>query len=262
MLVALSSLDIKWEDKRSNLVECQKDISLAKKKSCDLIIFPEMTLTGFSPRNPEIIENFEESTTIEFFKEAALENNISIIFGVALCVKGKFYNTAITVSESGELISFYNKIHLFAFASEDSIYSSGEKVETFYLNRFKIGISICFDLRFPELFSMMNDVDLIINIANWPNKRISHWYSLLKSRSIENQSFVIGVNRSGIDPYNNHYVMSSSCFDPNGTRKKLRVESGRPHIETIFLDKKLAQKQRLKYSFKSSRRISSNINEN
>ncbi len=117
----------------------------------------------------------------------------------------------------GKLVKTYRKIHPFSYSTEDKNYTKGEATVITKINDFSAGLSICYDLRFPELFRQYakNKVDIIIVIANWPDTRIEHWRTLLKARAIENQCYVLGVNRVGNDPKLN-YPGFSSIVDPMG----------------------------------------------
>lgn len=223
MKISLVSLNQVWEDKKSNLELCEKYIQNASKKSVDLIIFPEMTLTGFSNNIKVISENFENSETIKQFSNFAKEFNISVIFGVVIEDNKKALNRCLFIDNLGNVVSDYSKIHPFSFSGEDKYFNAGNKLSIFEFKNFKIGLTICYDLRFPELYSSLaKDCDLIINIANWPSKRVDHWNTLLKARAIENQIFMLGVNRTGIDGNGLEYVESSNIFNANG--EKLEFE--------------------------------------
>lgn len=223
MKLALVSLNQVWEDKKSNLELCEKYIQNASKKSVDLIIFPEMTLTGFSNNIKLISENSENSGTIKRFSNFAKEFNISVIFGVVIEDNKKALNRCLFIDNLGNVVSDYSKIHPFSFSGEDKYFNAGNKLSMVEFKNFKIGLTICYDLRFPELYSSLaKDCDLIINIANWPSKRVDHWNTLLKARAIENQIFMLGVNRTGIDGNGLEYVESSNIFNANG--EKLEFE--------------------------------------
>ena len=213
MKVTLVSLNQIWENKKANLLKCKALIE--KAKGVDLIIFPEMTLTGFTS-NVNLAEDIENSWTIKEFQRLAQENNIAIIFGVILKGKPKVKNSSIFVDNKGNVLGIYTKIHPFSFANENKYFEAGDKVVTVNFKGIKIGLTICYDLRFCNLYSLMDDCDMIVNIANWPAKRIKHWDTLLKARAIENQTYIIGVNRIGVDGNNLEYVESSKIFNANG----------------------------------------------
>lgn len=219
MRVSLISLNQAWEDKDKNKEYSRYFISKAKKDKAELIIFPEMTLTGFSMNTQKISENFKKSETIMFFAQCAKEFNISIIFGIVVRYKDKALNQAILVNAEGKTSAIYSKIHPFSYANETKYFYSGEKLAYFKQNEYNFALTICYDLRFPELYQALSkNAEVVINIANWPSKRIDHWMTLLKARAIENQIYMIGVNRTGIDGNKHHYNKCSKIFGPDGNK--------------------------------------------
>ena len=217
MKIALVSLNQVWEDKNSNLKLCKKYIQNTSSQKIDLIIFPEMTLTGFSNNIDLISEKFKNSETIKNFSNLAKNYNISIIFGIVIEDNEKALNKSIFMDNLGNILADYSKIHPFSFSGEDKYFNAGNKLSIVEFKNFKIGLTICYDLRFPEIYSSLSkECDLILNIANWPSKRVDHWDTLLKARAIENQIFMVGVNRTGIDENNLEYIESSNIFNANG----------------------------------------------
>jgi len=215
MNLSLVQYTPEWENKNRNK---EKIISLLELKniSCDLLIFPEMTLTGFS-MDTENLSDKREGENLRYFSDVARKFSTNVI---ALMIErdvNYYFNTLFHISPSGSLINFYRKIHPFSYSSENKFFTGGEKPVITEIEDWKIGLSICYDLRFPELFRFYakERVDMIVNIANWPIPRIEHWRTLLKARAIENQCFVVGVNRIGNDP-NANYNGYSSVFNPMG----------------------------------------------
>lgn len=218
MKIALVSLNQVWEDKSANKVLCYNFIQKAVSRQVDLVIFPEMTLTGFSMAVEKTAENFEDSETLDWFRSIAVKFSINIIFGVVFSYKNRVKNHLILLNKKGEILGNYEKIHPFSYTDENLFFVGGDElvISDFYST--KLGFTICYDLRFPELFQgLSKDCEVIINIANWPKRRIDHWRTLLKARAIENQVFMIGVNRTGIDGNNIEYEKSSLIFAPDGT---------------------------------------------
>lgn len=219
MKIALTSINQKWEDKEDNKVVCAKCFQRAKQSQADLIIFPEMTLTGFSMNTKLTAERFENSETIKFFSQYSKKNEIASIFGVCLDEKSGVTNTAVFINKLGNIENVYRKIHPFSFAGENNYFVSGNDTTVVNFEETKFGLSICYDLRFPELYRLYaNKCQIMVNIANWPERRIDHWNTLIKARAIENQFFVIGVNRVGSDKNGLSYVKSSMVFSPDGTK--------------------------------------------
>lgn len=219
MKIALVSLNQVWEDKSANKVLCYNFIQKAVSHQVDLVIFPEMTLTGFSMAIEKTAENFEDSESLDWFRSIAVKFSINIIFGVVFSYKNRVKNHLILLNKKGEILGNYEKIHPFSYSDENLYFVGGDElvISDFYST--KLGFTICYDLRFPELFQgLSKDCEVIINIANWPKGRIDHWRTLLKARAIENQVFMIGVNRTGIDGNNIEYEKSSMIFTPNGDK--------------------------------------------
>ena len=223
MILATVSLNQIWENKKENLILCEAYIKKASDKKVDLIVFPEMTLTGFSTNIEKTAEEENSSETIKNFQDLARSFNIAILFGVVINDGKKVLNRSVFVDNEGTVLAKYSKIHPFSFAGEDKYFNSGNKLVQFKFKDATIGLTICYDLRFPELYSAYSkECDIIINIANWPSKRIEHWNTLLKARAIENQVIIVGVNRTGSDASGLEYCESSNIFNADG--KKLDFE--------------------------------------
>lgn len=221
MKLALVSLNQIWEDKKANLLLCEKYIEQASQKGVALVVFPEMTLTGFSNNISLTAEDFHNSQTMEDFSALAKKFNIALIFGVVIQDGAKALNKSVFLNKNGEIVDSYAKIHPFSFAGEDRYFNAGEKLTVVNFDGMNIGLSICYDLRFPELYTALaKRSDIIINIANWPAKRVEHWNTLLQARAIENQLFVAGVNRTGIDNNALEYVQSTNIFNANGDKQE------------------------------------------
>jgi predicted amidohydrolase len=254
MRIAISSLNQVWEDKTQNRLLCEKHCEVAAYNQADIIIFPEMTLTGFSVNSVRMAESIENSKTISFFKELAQRHKLHIIYGLLLRKEGGFYNRANIVSPKGEIVNNYDKIHLFKFSEEEGLFSAGDLVCTVKINNIRVGITICYDLRFPELYSAMQKCKLVINIANWPKDRILHWDSLLKARAIENQFFMLGVNRTGTDGNGLEYIKSSVCYHPDGRDVKFKIIDFDQTIDLLDLDFESLEEYRGSFNTVSSRR--------
>lgn len=221
MKIVTVSLNQIWEDKHQNLLLCEEYINEASRSSVDLIIFPEMTLTGFSMNTASLSEDENDSKTLKDFQHLSSKYNISIVFGMIIKDLDKAKNRAYFINHDNNSITLYDKIHPFTFANEDKYFNSGEKLSYVEYRDFKIGLSICYDLRFSKLYDLLSEkCNVIINIANWPKKRVDHWNTLLKARAIENQIFMIGVNRIGIDGNALEYVESSNVFNANGEKEE------------------------------------------
>lgn len=223
MRFALVSLDQHWLDKEANFTRCTDFAKMASKYNCELVIFPEMTLTGYSLDIHNVAEQADSSFTLKRFGQLAHDAGIDIIFGACLLdpVSGNPQNTMCLATREGVVKLLYAKTHVFSFAGENRVMQAGNKLGLTKVAGLQIGCSICYDLRFPELFSVMAPhCDVIVNIANWPRLRIAHWRALLVARAIENQLFILGVNRIGADGIGLQYEESSMAIAPDGTELK------------------------------------------
>jgi omega-amidase len=217
MKIALVSLNQQWEDKSTNLVTCEALIEKARAFQTDLVIFPEMTLTGFSMNTSKTAELPSTSQSVAAFRALARSYGLGIIAGVVFNKGKKSGNCAIFINRTGEIIGTYQKVHPFSFSGEDKFFDAGQEITRVDFESLVVGLTICYDLRFPELYSALGaGSDLIVNIANWPAKRLDHWNTLLRARAIENQIFIVGVNRTGKDMNGLEYVQSSVIINSDG----------------------------------------------
>ncbi|MDI7226505.1 nitrilase-related carbon-nitrogen hydrolase [Leptospira santarosai] len=252
MKIALVSLNIKWEDKAYNLEHCKNLICEAVRYNADLIIFPEMTLTGFSMNTEVIAEDPDDSFTIDTFQKLAIENCVALAFGLVLKKGNKALNTLVFISKDGIERTRYNKIHPFSFATEDRYFEGGKNLSKLTLSNLTFGFTICYDLRFPELYSALaKDCDVLVNIANWPEHRKSHWKILSQARAIENQTYFIGVNRTGTDGNGIEYKKSSIVVDANG--EFIFPEITLNEIDIFEIKKELLHSFRDKFSTRQDR---------
>lgn len=209
-------LDITWENKKQNRQHVAELLAHSKPEPGSLIVLPELYETGFSMNSKLVSEDSESSCA--FLAEIARNYSSTVLGGLGILNEsGSVENQALLFDADGNIKASYSKIHLFSPAKEDLHYSPGSSIVLHELSGFNIAPSICYDLRFPELYRKQVDAgaDLFIVIANWPTQRVEHWKALLRARAIENQSFVFAVNRSGQDP-SNHYPGCSLLVDPQG----------------------------------------------
>jgi len=197
--IALAQLNIVWENKEANRRHCRQLVARAAVKKADLIVFPEMTLIGFSMDVADIAEAENSSPSIKFFQDLAKKYHLAIMFGLSVKSGKKGKNAAILINVQGKIISKYYKLHPFSYAKEDKFYQGGSKVSVVSLNGFKIMPIICYDLRFVGLTKAMVKYkpDVMIVIANWPKERKKQWQTLLSARALDLQAHVVGVNRRG-----------------------------------------------------------------
>ncbi len=240
-----------WENKAESCERIKNLISNVSK--IDLFVFPELTLTGFTMKSDKFVENLE-GASYNFFSSLAKDKKSAIIYGVIEKGKRKNFNTLVHLNNQGKIISTYRKIHPFSYSKENVFYGKGKELVVTKVKGVKIGLSICYDLRFPELYRFYGKekVHLIIDIANWPDTRIEHWRSLLKARAIENQCYVAGVNRVGDDP-KLRYNGFSSVFDPMG--KEIVAVENDEMIIGAEIDKTLVHEVRKKLPFLNDMRL-------
>lgn len=252
MKIGLTQMDIVWEDKEKNQKTVIKFLEKGKAQGLDLIVFPEMTLTGFTMNTEYAGEEILFSETLHFFKRLSVEYDMAIAFGYVEDFGKEYYNKLIIVSQ-GKIIYDYDKIHPFNYGEEGLHYIGGNEVKTAVLQNMRISGFVCYDLRFPEIFqAVSNQADLILVIANWPKERIAHWEALLKARAIENQCYIIGVNRIG-EGNGITYTESSMAFDPLGER--LTKAHSKAELMVVEVNPAHVKNVRGKYPFKKDRRI-------
>jgi len=150
MKIAIVSLNQIWENKHDNMQNCAAYIRKAVELNAKIIMFPEMTLTGFSLKSHAIAENIDESETIEFFRNMALEYAITIVFGVVLFSSQKPTNNVLAISSEGKILAKYAKIHPFTYSSEDKYYNKGNELAQCMIENIPFGFAICYDLRFQS----------------------------------------------------------------------------------------------------------------
>lgn len=235
-----------WENPEENILKIESLIKSAN-KNLDLLIFPEMTLTGFTMNSGKFAEEIDGIGTQYFLKlSARLKANIFV--GIIERDGENIYNSLVHFDSFGLIRARYRKIHPFSYAKEDQFYNAGNETVITQIDKIKFGLSVCYDLRFPELYRLYakERVEVLVDIANWPIPRIDHWKTLLKSRAIENQCFMVGVNRVGTDPFNS-YNGSSAVFDPMGNEIIL-IENEEKIIEAeIDLEKVSATRNKLPF---------------
>lgn len=200
MLVSLLQMDVAAGCPEKNRSTVSKLIERAAEANPDVIIMPEMWNTGYSFDNLRSICDRNGEPTLPMVKGLAGKAGINIIAGsVADMRDDRVYNTSYIVSRNGEVVSQYSKIHLFGLMEEDEFLSPGEELGLFQLDGISCGILICYDLRFPELMRCLalRGAKVVFVPAQWPFPRQEHWITLLRARAIENQMYVVAVNRVG-----------------------------------------------------------------
>jgi len=210
MKVALIQTKLIWENPADNRNHFEEKINAITEK-VDLIVLPEMFSTGFTMNPIEVAETMQ-GETVTLMQSLAKAKNSAITGSLIIKVNNNFYNRLVFVFPSGEL-QFYDKRHLFSLAGEDKVYTAGnQKLIVDYLG-WKICPLVCYDLRFPVFSRNVEEYDVLLYVANWPKTRINAWDVLLKARAIENISYAIGVNRTGLDNNNFEYNGHSQAVD-------------------------------------------------
>lgn len=212
MKVILLQTDIRWADPAANVAYMDKLIS-AHEQGADLFVLPEMFSTGFCT-SPEGIAESSDSATLQWMKQKAAEHNCAIAGSVSVEENGKFYNRFYFVHPDRN-VQWYNKKHLFTYGGEDKHYTAGQERVIVDFRGVRFLLEVCYDLRFPVWSRNRGDYDAAIYVASWPSPRVEAWKALLRARAIENQCYVLGVNRVGKDPYC-EYSGGTAGIDPYG----------------------------------------------
>lgn len=238
-----------WQDKAANLQMLEQKITSIGQKT-ELVILPEMFSTGFS-MHPEIYAETMEGATIQWMQRVSKENGIILTGSVIINEEGRYYNRLIWMLPNGQM-GQYNKRHLFAYAEEDKFYTPGNKRLIASVKGWKINLQVCYDLRFPVWARQQSnenntEYDVLIYVANWPEKRSHAWKTLLCARAIENQCYVIGVNRVGNDGNNIYHSGNSLVIDPLG--QVLYHMADEEDINTITLSKEKLAEVRTRFPF-------------
>ncbi|TXD52447.1 MULTISPECIES: nitrilase family protein [unclassified Polaribacter] len=202
--------DLFWENPSKNRSSFDEKIN-SLPANTDLIVLPEMFTTGFT-MNPQKVAEKMDGPSITWMQKIALEKKVALTGSLVIEQNNNYYNRLVFVHPSGKTET-YDKKHSFTLAGEDKVYTSGNQRLIVTYKGWKICPLICYDLRFPVWARNTENYDILIFMANWPVTRIKAWETLLKARAIENMSYVIGVNRTGIDKNNYEYSGNSLVVD-------------------------------------------------
>ncbi|RYY36343.1 MAG: amidohydrolase [Sphingobacteriaceae bacterium] len=203
-----------WENVDKNLQNITLRLSAIREKT-DLIILPEMFNTGFTMNAAALAETMD-GKTIQWLKDTARKYDCVVTGSIIVKENDNFYNRLIWMRPDGTHEQ-YDKRHLFALGKEHETYTPGTKKLIVELKGWKVCPVVCYDLRFPVWLRNVNaEYDLLLVVANWPERRALHWRTLIPARAVENQSYVIGVNRVGHDGNQVYHSGDSTCIDPNG----------------------------------------------
>lgn len=209
-------------DKWGNFLKIAELIDKNIKKGTDIVVLPEVWTVGWKPSIfKDYAETIENSETIEFLSEIAQKYKVNVIGGSFIAKKdGKYYNCCPVINRNGELIATYNKMHLFSYygCDEGKYIDSGINPVLIDIDGVKIGLTICYDIRFPEIYRAYRKAgaDLLVNMAAWPKSRAIHWDVLSKARAIENQCFMVALTQSGHIENREYNLGHSRIINYNG----------------------------------------------
>ena len=239
--ISLIQTHIHWENRDENLKMLDEKLSIIN--NVDIIILPEMFNTGFT-MNAEKFAEEVDGVSMSWIIRKSKELDSVIVGSLIIKEHSSYYNRLVWIQPDG-IIFHYDKRHLFSMSNEHRIYSPGKEKLIIEYNGWKICPMICFDLRFPVWIRNVDEYELLIFVASWPEQRIEHWKKLLPARAIENQCYVIGVNRTGCDS-NNIYNGQSMVVNPMGQERCMGSEEG-IDIVTFIYDEVIKLRQDMQF---------------
>lgn len=232
-----------WEDAQANRTMFGAEL-LPLKGSTDLIVLPEMFTTGFSMRSADLAEGMD-GPTVRWMREMAAATDAALYGSVIIREGDTCYNRGLFVRPDGQ-VTVYDKRHLFRFAEETAHYGAGKERVVVEWRGWRLLLQICFDLRFPVFARSRGDYDVALYVANWPEARRYPWCQLLIARAIENQCYVVGANRVGMDGKGLHYTGDSVIIDPKG-QPLLSCAASLEQTLTTSLDRAMLEDFRAKF---------------
>lgn len=238
-----------WEKPQANRDYITQKIESLSHKT-NLIVLPEMFTTGFTMHAASVAENHLDTTTL-WMQTMAQKHQCALTGSIIVKEKNRFFNRLYFITADGE-IHFYDKRHLFSYAGEDKTFAAGDKKLIVNLHGWKICPLICYDLRFPVWSRNTENYDLLLYVANWPETRIGAWDTLLQARAVENLSYCIGLNRTGIDDNQISYPGHSGVYNAFGENISGGI-SEKETIITAILDKDELVSLREKFRFLDDR---------
>lgn len=255
LTLSIIQTSLTWENKAENLAMLEEKINSITEKT-EVVILPEMFSTGFSMK-PELLAETMQGETVAWMKRVAQQKRVILTGSVIIEESGHYYNRLIWMLPNGAL-GYYDKRHLFGYAGEDNHYSAGDKRLIAQVKGWRINLQVCYDLRFPVWARQQSQVaaanghegpeyDLLVYVANWPERRSHAWKTLLQARAIENQCFVVGVNRVGDDGNTIYHSGDSMVIDPLG--EPLFHQAHDETIFTITLQKEKLDEVRTRFPF-------------
>lgn len=212
--IAIFQLNLVWENPAANRAKIDQLLQKLS-ETTDVVFLPEMFTTGFSMNVSELAETMD-GQTLQWLKERSREHQLALCGSLIIKENDQYFNRLIFVEPSGD-VHFYNKRHLFTMGDEESHFQNGTERLVVQYKGWRICPLICYDLRFPVWSRNRNEYDLLVYSANWPQNRNDVWNTLLKARAIENQCYVVGANRVGVDGQKIAYSGNSQIFDAKGS---------------------------------------------
>ncbi|MGH2563527.1 MAG: amidohydrolase [Ginsengibacter sp.] len=246
LTITLIQTNLHWEDKKANLEMFSNKIESIKEKT-EVIILPEMFNTGFSMK-PELLAEDMNGETVQWMKKIAAERKVILTGSVMIKENNGYFNRLIWMLPNDEY-GFYDKRHLFAYGNEHTHFKAGNKRLIASVKGWKINLLVCYDLRFPVWSRKVGEAeyDFLLYVANWPEQRIHAWKTLLMARAIEDQCYVVGVNRVGEDGHGIYHSGESMIVGPLG--EILYHKKDEEDISTYTLQKEKLYEVREKFPF-------------
>jgi omega-amidase len=238
--------DVAWREPKANFDRVEALLNRVAVEPGALVLLPEMFATGYAVREPEVPDEAGDATGL-FLRNLARERRVNVVGGMARnSGGGRAENVARAVAPDGTILVDYVKLHPFSLAGEHFLYEAGRQLVWFEWQGHRVTPLVCYDLRFPEVFRgcALAGVELFVVLANWPTARIDHWCTLLRARAIENQAFVVGLNRIGRDP-NTVYPGRSMVIGPRG--EVIADAGGDPTALSVEIDLALAARWRAEF---------------
>ncbi len=213
MKATLVQCNLTWEDRDASLANISSMLDAASPGG-GIVVLPEMFTTGFT-MNPAPVAEGMDGNTVNWMKQKSAQGGYALCGSVVIGEGGMFFNRMVFVTPEGN-VSYYDKRHLHSMSGEHTVYSRGNKRVVVPYRDFSFNLQVCYDLRFPVWSRNRGDTDVIIYSANWPSVRSNVWKALLVARAIENQCYVVGVNRVGTSPDGTSYTGDSAIIGPKG----------------------------------------------
>ena len=247
---ALGEFDTGWHDPATSVRRAREVIAAAARVKARLVVLPEMCTTGFTMEADRWAEVLgAKNSASEAIAAAAYEYHLWVLAGLALreMSPARLVNAAVLFDPAGSIAAIYRKQRLFAYSGEHEVYSAGDSPVVVSIEGARVGVFVCYDLRFPELFrAVAPEIDAAIVIANWPERRRAHWDVLTRARAIENQCYVVAVNRTGLGD-GVEYDGGSVAYDPWGEPVGIGGGSSTPRV--VDIDPARVKLVRARYPF-------------